>query len=75
MFPPQDKTGCLEPEHLELLMSVVERLSEEAARWVLSKGVLHGATFTGGLLAQPLHHTADEGGIEAVRGGRQVTSV
>ena len=37
MFPLQDRTGCLEPEHLELLMSVVERLSEEAARWLLSK--------------------------------------
>ena len=32
MFPPQAGTHCLEPEHLELLMSVVERLSDEAAR-------------------------------------------
>ena len=28
----QGGSHCLEPEHLELLMSVVERLSEEAAR-------------------------------------------
>ena len=31
--------------------------------------VLPGATITGGLLEQPLHHPADEYGGEAVRGG------
>ena len=79
MFPPQDSTGCLEPEHLELLMSVVERLSEEAARWLLSKVgkwvIWRNLLNTGGLLEQPLHHPADEGGGEAAKGGHKVTFV
>merc|ERR1712212_794152 len=38
----KDSTGCLEPEHLELLMSVGERLSEEAAR-ILKPAIMQRA--------------------------------